>query len=159
MSWTDVNGRFPIRFGDTKYESLPIAGEFAPTEVHYIWVRLSALQGSEEFSEYLSTLEPFATCMQNGAQSYVTFLFQNNELIRISSRFFDDCPDRQALFVKFIDSLGLSLGFPTNQYNMTIAIGSTNLSWTVGEGVGALDVWKQGSPAPPVDIYNPKQGK
>ena len=148
MSWTEVNKKFTTSFRDSGYEDLPVAGEFKPAEVRYIWVRLSSIEGNNEFIEYLSLLEPFKSCLGEGTQSYVTFLFQNNELIRVSSRFFDDCRGREELFQRFVVSLGLSLVLPSNQNRVALTIGSTNMTWSIFSDVDTLDVWKQGSPVP-----------
>jgi hypothetical protein len=157
MSWTEVNEKLSTPFGNVDYEMLSVAGEFAPAEVHYIWVRLSAIVDSREFSEFLSILKPFESCMQNGSQNYIVFLFADNKLIRISSRFFDDCAGREEYFQKFVSGLGVRMNVPPKSESLDLTIGSTNVTWYLGSGNNpdSLDIWKQGSPAPTKNILNP----
>jgi hypothetical protein len=155
MTWTDVNRNLRPSFADSGYEALPLAGEFAPAEVRYLWVRLSAINDRQGFSEYLSLLKPFASCMQDESQSYVVFLFEKNQLIRVSSRFFGDCQGREQLFQDFVKNLGLAIVLPPTSQQMTITIGTAQITWTPGTDADTLDIWKKSSPAPR-DIFNPR---
>jgi hypothetical protein len=148
MPWEQVNKALNPPFNDAGYGNLPVAGEYAPVEVRYIWVRLSSIAAGTDFREYLSIMKPFEACMMDGSQSYVVFLFQMNHLIRISSRFFDDCPERERFFAEFVANLGLSVVLPPNARDTTFTIGSTNLTWSPSSGAAGLDIWKQGSSIP-----------
>ena len=154
MSPTEVNEKLGMPFGNV--DSLPIAGEYAPSEVHYFWVRLSVID-SADFDKFLSLLKPFESCMQNGSQSYISFDFVDNKLIRIVSRFFDDCAERDESFQNFIRGLGLRLNQPSQSESLELNIGSTNITWYLGSGGNpdSLEIWTQGSPVPNINILNP----
>ena len=154
MSPAEVNNSIRGPFEGSSYMNFPVAQEFKKNEVRYFWTRLSQIQNSEGVMRYISLLSPFKSCMQDGAQSYVTFLFSNEKLIRISSRSLSDCSGREALFQDFVHSLGVSVVIPDNAHGVTMQFGSTNLTWNLGTEGDVLDVWEQGSPVPD-DIFNP----
>jgi hypothetical protein len=50
LSWAQINNKLSPPFGDSGYESLPVAGEFAPVEVRYIgnWAaKIGPIDGSD----------------------------------------------------------------------------------------------------------------
>jgi hypothetical protein len=102
MSPDDVNKLLPIPY-DTLYleaTSLPTAGEYAPTEVRYLWRKLSEFQTLPYAGLYLGC----AT-----GNSYVAFLFDQTGLFRVSLRLIDDCPTRRTVVTKLADQFNQRL--------------------------------------------------
>lgn len=154
-NYTTINALLDPPFPDNGYQGLQVAEEFPSKEVRYMWRRLADLRSDPAFAQYFSLLQPFAECFQSTNESYVVFLFQDNKLIRVSSRFFDDCPTRPELFEKFVNSLGLSLKMPSNTTDVTIDnIGAASILWKPGSSGDLLDIYNTGSPQP-LDNYDP----
>jgi tetratricopeptide (TPR) repeat protein len=93
MSAAEVNSLFDEPF-DLDPKTLPRAGEYLTGDVRYMWVPISK---SSDFRG----LYDLATRCLNDQLDYVTFLFHEDSLIRISYRLYGDakprCRDRRGL--------------------------------------------------------------
>jgi hypothetical protein len=148
MSPSQVSDLFRDRLPSTYFENLIVAPEYKTAEVRYYWVRLSELQSATRIGDYLSWMDPWGSCMQSGSQSYIVFLFVKGDLVRISSRFLSDCPQREDRTREFIKQLGIQPNVPLNAHHLTINIRTTNLTWTIAAEQSFFDVWKGTSPKP-----------
>lgn len=145
MTPDQINRLLPHPFGSVT--SLPVASEFKSAEVRYFWVYTAQFPPPDAPNTPFEALRAFQGCW-GGHNSYVTFLFAQNQLIRISTRFFWDCPDRQIEAEGFADSYSIPKGDGNGNIAFSRQLSQSTIEIAISEGGTAVDVFKNGSPAP-----------
>lgn len=144
MTPSEVNAHLAQPFGPVVWSTLPVAPEYHTAEVRYFWVLLSQFSEEGEQATFKEPLKAFAPCW--GGQSYVTFLFSEALLTRISIRLYPDCTKRVALLRQFAQTFGIS-PFADNQPDaFQVVLATTTIAGQISRDAVALDVFSNGSP-------------
>jgi hypothetical protein len=144
MTPSEVNTLLPQSFGTVAWSALPVAPEYRTTEVRYFWIHLSEFSGEGEQGAFKQPLQVFAPCW-NG-QSYVTFLFTEQLLTRISVRLYPDCTQRVTLLHQFAQSFGISPINDAGPNAFQVILATTTIAGQISRDAVALDVFSNGSP-------------
>ena len=126
---------------------LPVADEYKPAEVPYLWVPTSELPSSQSGSPF-EALKAFQACWV-GKSSYVAFFFVRNSLTRISVRFFSDCSDRRALAQTFADSFFIPATGRMDSLGFKKVLGKSTIEIRLGRNATTVEIIQNGSPEPP----------
>jgi len=101
MSPVQINDLLLNKFGTVEWDILPQAMEYNSVEVRYFWKILADVPKLKEYGIYNPCISP---------SSYITFLFKDRALFRISLRFINDnsCPDHQLVLDEFAELYNVS---------------------------------------------------
>lgn len=104
MTPEEVNRLLPRPFGSVT--SLPVASEFKSADVRYFWAYTAEFPEPDASNSPFEALRTFQVCW-SARNSYVVFLFTQGKLVRLSARFFWDCPDREVDAYTFADNYSI----------------------------------------------------
>jgi hypothetical protein len=149
MSPQDVNAKLPHPFGSVA--SMPVAGEFKTAEVRYFWVPTAQFPPPNTHNSPFEALRAFQPCW-GARSSYMTFLFARNELFRISTRFFWDCPERVAAASSFADAYSIPNIGGSGNPEFCRVLSQASVEVSISKDGTAVDVFRNGSPAPAFQI-------
>lgn len=145
MTPWQVLSHLPRPLGNVSWSSLPVAGEFKSAEVRYFWVNVSTFPLPSSPDSALEAFRSWSSCWKG--QSYITFLFLEGKLFRISLRLLSDCGEREALLRSFADEFGL--GFePSGSTAFDVALKATAVKGTATQEAAAVDIFTNRSPKP-----------
>jgi hypothetical protein len=155
------SGVGPFRFGATLAQvnallprpfnlavPLPVAEEFKPAEVPYFWVPTTEFAPPSQNGSPFEALRAFQACWGGKSSSYVTFLFAQNLLTRISVRFFSDCTGRRALAQTFADSLFIPATGRTDSLGFRKVLSKSTIEIRLGRDATTVEIFRNGSPEP-----------
>ena len=142
-----VNALLPHPFGNVP--SMAPATEFKTAEVRYFWVNTTQFPPPDSPSTAFKPFRVFQDCW-GAASSYVTFLFARNELVRISLRFFGDCPTRLRNIQAFADYYSITEvpGTAGSRLRKVLTHDTIQISHSPDGTATSIDVFTNGSPAP-----------
>jgi hypothetical protein len=145
MTPQNINKLLPQPFASVA--SLPVAGEFRTAEVRYYWVHAHQFPSPASPGSGFEPFRVFEECWQAKA-SYVTFLFTQNQLMRISVRFFGDCANRTEDAKAFAGSYLIpAISEPGNlRFRKTFSHSTVDIR--VKQNSVTVDVFQNGSPEP-----------
>lgn len=146
MTPTEVNSLLPQSFGGTA--DLPVAKEFHSSEVRYFWKYTTQFPSPAAPGSPLESLLPLQACL-GSSNSYITFLFFQNQLVRISVRCFG--PNREQQAKAFADAYHLPVARSTGNIWFRKSIGHTTVEVRLSIELTAVDVFKKKSPQPPIN--------
>ena len=147
MTTEQVNNLLPHPFGGLA--NMPVAGEFHDAEIRYFWVYTSEFASPAAPASFFASLSPFQECWAKSG-SYVTFLFFEDRLTRISVRFFDDCKARDEDAKAFADSNHMPLRRRNGNVWFRRNKGNATVELRLSRELTAIDVFRKGSPEPSV---------
>ena len=145
MTTEQVNNLLPRPFGDLA--NMPVADEFHDSEIRYFWMYTSEFLPPAAPGSFFTSLSPFQQCWASRS-SYVTFLFSEDRLTRVSVRFFDDCKVRDEAAKAFADSYHLPLVRRNGNVWFRRAKSHATVELRLSRELTAVDVFKKGSPEP-----------
>ena len=145
MTVEQVNDLLPHPFGSLT--NMPVAAEFHDSEIRYFWMHTSEFDSPADPGSLFTSLSPFQECWAS-PNSYVTFLFSEERLTRISVRFFDDCKVRDENAKTFADSYRIPLVRRKGNVWFRRSKDSVTVELRLSRELTAVDVFKKGSPEP-----------
>jgi hypothetical protein len=124
-----------------------VAAEFKSAEVRYFWVNTRQFAPPDSSSSEFKPLALFQPCWES-RNSYVAFFFTNNQLIRISVRFFSDCADQNQRARAFAASYSIPEITGSTPRHLRRPLSRSTIEVSAGQDASAVDVFKNGSPIP-----------
>ena len=147
MTPLQVNTLLPHPFGSVS--SLSVAGEFKTARVVYFWVKTGEFVPPGATSSYFEPLTIFEPPCWGSGNSYVTFLFNSNQLFRISFRFFWDCPDQVERARNFASLYQTQASADDPKRLQRVLTSDTiEVVFDQGQYFSAVDIYRNGSPLP-----------
>jgi hypothetical protein len=145
MSPDDVNAITLQRF-TTTWSTLPGAGEFHTAEVRYFLVNLTKLPTTGLAAVLYQALPSIHSCW-NG-QSYMTFLFAQQKLIRISVRLLPDCVQRNKLLRDFAEAYSIPNFNPAERVRFQEVLDTATVAGHSDDASTSIEFFLNGSPSP-----------
>jgi hypothetical protein len=97
----EVNETLGRPFADVSWENMPVAEEFRPSEVRYLWLPLSRFEELPLLSEYMEC--------RSDEQSSVVFFFDVGGLHRLEVRLAPSCQERAGVLDRISERFGLEV--------------------------------------------------
>ena len=148
MTPEQVNNLLPQPFGSIT--NMPVAAEFHASEIRYFWTYTAQFPSPNARGSVFESLSPLRECWGTPS-SYVTFLFSENRLVRISVRFFGDCGARDQAAKAFADSYHIPAVRREGNIWFRKVLRNTTIELRLSRELTAVDVFESGSPQPPVN--------
>ena len=137
MSPEAVNAHLPRSYGSAHWAGLPVAGEYKVTEVRYFWQTLNNFSG-------LPFEDIYGDCI--AGSSYLTFLFDESGLFRLSLRLMSDCQIRNEVLRRVAESVGAPIKPIDGGFLFRLQGRETVFTGVAGHDVASLEWTRDGAP-------------
>jgi hypothetical protein len=132
---------------EATFPQLVLAPEYHTAEVRYFWLYLGDLYNSSAGKQMIDYLQ-FPKACRDAHQGYVTFLFQANQLMRVSVRTSPSCTTGKQYFVAWAHSYWLDVD-PNSTVLFQQRLSKTTIgAYMTDDQVIMLDVYGNTSPSP-----------